>query len=358
MHAYAGFLASPCRTMSVGYHRTMRRKGVQSFTVLVAVLLIGAIGFGWLGFRNVPRSRSSLPAELLGSKVLCLVTPGGEARDRIIDDISKARASVLVECYLISDPDIVAALCAAKSRGCDVRVLLEESPYGGFSMNGNVRNRLRSAGIDANWGNRVYSFTHAKFLVVDSSIAWIMTANLTKSAFDKNREVFVRSDSRDLVCDLSRVFWADRRRNPCIAGELVLSPVNARNELISMLTVAQNSIDVASEVLDDGQVQRVLENCSSKGIRVRVLVASPDDIAVNAISRHQLEESGVAVRYLRSPYLHVKYIVVDERLAYVGSHNLSTGSLDENREVGIITGNATVVSTIEASFSSDWPAGM
>ena len=52
-------------------------------------------------------------------------------------------------------------------------------------MNQTVRNELRSSGIDANWGNRVYSFTHAKYVVIDDTIAWIMTANLSKSAFDR-----------------------------------------------------------------------------------------------------------------------------------------------------------------------------
>jgi cardiolipin synthase len=347
----------PCHVPLVLYHGNMRRKGSLGFTVLIAALLAAALGLGWLGLRGSSKFASSPSVEPLGSKVLCLVTPSGEARDLVVDDISRARKSVFVECYLISDPSIVEALCSARSRGCDVRILMEESPYGGFSMNDSVRNGFRSAGIDANWGNRVYSFTHAKFIVIDSTVAWVMTANLTKSAFDKNREVLVRSDSQDLVRDLVRVFWADRRRGPCNAGGLVLSPVNARGDLIELLTAAHSNVDVASEVLDDDQVKDVLEDLSSRGIWVRVLVASPDTVAVNAASRQQLERTGVAVRYLESPYLHAKYVVVDGRLAYVGSHNLSAGSLDENREVGVITDNVTVVRTIEASFSSDWPSG-
>lgn len=335
----------------------MHRKGSLRFTALIAALLAAAVGLGWLGLRSTSRPDSLLPMVRLGSRVMCLVTPSGEARDLLIADIAGARKSVLVECYLISDPDVVAALCHARARGCDVRVLMEESPYGGFSMNDSVRNRFRSAGIDANWGNRVYSFTHAKFIVIDNSTAWVMTANLTKSAFDKNRDMLVRSDSKDLVRDLVRVFWSDRRRNPCGAGELVVSPVNARDTLIKMLTVARVTVDVASEVLDDDQVMQALAEISSKGVRVRVLLASPDRISVNAISRQELERKGIEVRYLESPYLHVKYVVVDRQLAYIGSHNLSSGSLDENREVGIITDDVPVVSAIGQSFLSDWPSG-
>jgi cardiolipin synthase A/B len=343
--------------LPASYYGSMHRKGNLGFTALIAVLLVSAAILAWFGLRGSSGAPAPLPIESLGPNVLCLVTPSAEARDLVVEDIAKAQKSVFVECYLMSDPAVVEALCSARSRGCDVRVLMEESPYGGFSMNDSVRNTFRSAGIDANWGNRVYSFTHAKFIVIDSTTAWVMTANLTKSAFDKNREVLVRSGSQELVRDLVRVFWADRRRGPCNVDGLVLSPVNARRDLVVMLKSAHSNVDVASEVLDDDEVMSTLEDLSSRGIRVRVLVATPDTVAINAVSRQRLERTGVAVRYLQSPYLHAKYIIVDGGLAYVGSHNLTTGSLDENREVGIITDHAMVVKTIEASFVSDWSAG-
>lgn len=336
----------------------MHRKGNVGFVAIVAALLAVAVGLGWLGLHGEVLSPArSLPIEPLGSSATCLVTPSTEVRSLLVKDIAEARTSILVECYLISDPDVVQALRSARARGCDVRVLMEESPYGGFSTNDSVRNTLRSAGIDTNWGNRVYSFTHAKFVVIDSARAWIMTANLTKSAFDKNREVLVRSASQELVHDLIRVFWADRRRGPCKAGGLILSPVNARRSIVEMLMSANDYVDVASEVLDDNQVEGVLERLASRGIRVRVLVASPDRIEINAVSRRELERTGVAVRFLQSPYLHAKYIVVDGRIAYVGSHNLTSGSLDENREVGTITDEQAIVTAIEESFLSDWPSG-
>lgn len=274
-----------------------------------------------------------------------------------MDDILKAQKSVLVECYLISDPAIVQALQSARLRGCDVRVIMEETPFGGFSMNQTVRNELRSSGIDANWGNRVYSFTHAKYVVIDEVVAWIMTANLSKSAFDKNREILVRTCSQSVVEDLVRIFWADRRRNPCGAGSLVVSPVNARQRLLGMLRGSCRSVEIASEVFDDQETCKLLQDLAGRGVVVRVLVAAPERIAINAVTRSELEGTGVTVRYLESPYLHAKYIVVDRHVAYVGSHNLSTGSLDENREVGVITDDSMVVSTLETSFSGDWDSG-
>jgi phosphatidylserine/phosphatidylglycerophosphate/cardiolipin synthase-like enzyme len=234
---------------------------------------------------------------------------------------------------------------------------MEETPFGGFSMNQTVRNELRSSGIDANWGNRVYSFTHAKYMVIDGVVGWIMTSNLSKSAFDKNREILVRTCSQSVVEDLVRIFWADRRRNPCAAGSLVVSPVNARQRLLGLLRGSCRSVEIASEVFDDQETCKLLQDLAGRGVVVRVLVAAPEKIAVNAVTRSELEGTGVTVRYLDSPYLHAKYIVVDGHVAYVGSQNLSAGSLDENREVGVITDDSMVVSTLETSFSGDWDSG-
>ena len=91
---------------------------------------------------------------------------------------------------------------------------------------------------------------------------------------------------------------------------------------------------------------------------MHVLVAAPESIASNAVTRSELEGTGVIIRYLETPYLHAKYVVVDGHLAYVGSHNLSAGSLDENREVGIVTDDSMVVSTLETTFSGDWDSGI
>jgi phosphatidylserine/phosphatidylglycerophosphate/cardiolipin synthase-like enzyme len=59
------------------------------------------------------------------------------------------------------------------------------------------------------------------------------------------------------------------------------------------------------------------------------------------------------VRELGIPYIHAKAIVVDGARAYVGSENLSTQSLDRNREVGILE-NGSIASTIQRVFEGDW----
>lgn len=318
--------------------------------------MIAAIGLGWIAVRgkNVPWG---VPLASLEPGELCLVTPGKDTRSQLVADIDQARKSVLVECYLISDPAVVASLKDAKTRGCDVHVIMEESPYGGFSMNRTVRNELRSAGIDAIWGNRVYSFTHAKFIVIDACMAWIMTANLTKSAFEKNREILVRTGNTAVVGELTRIFQADKQRSPYRAKTLVVSPVNGRQEIGDVLGGARSTIDVATEVFDDPGIRRILEDRARHGVAVRVLTASADKIPANRVTRSLLQGTRIQMQYLGTPYLHAKYMIIDHRIAYIGSHNLSAGSLDENRETGVLTEDRLVLGVLDKTFAADWGSG-
>jgi cardiolipin synthase A/B len=53
-------------------------------------------------------------------------------------------------------------------------------------------------------------------------------------------------------------------------------------------------------------------------------------------------------------YMHAKIIVVDGKTAFVGSENISSQSLDQNRELGIIVSDAGVLSTLQSTFQKDW----
>ena len=49
------------------------------------------------------------------------------------------------------------------------------------------------------------------------------------------------------------------------------------------------------------------------------------------------------VKYLPKPYVHTKMILIDDKILLVGSMNMSANSLDENREIGLLTLDAQVI---------------
>jgi phosphatidylserine/phosphatidylglycerophosphate/cardiolipin synthase-like enzyme len=63
------------------------------------------------------------------------------------------------------------------------------------------------------------------------------------------------------------------------------------------------------------------------------------------------------VRWLGSPELHAKAIVMDRQVAYLGSVNLTYSSMDRNREVGLVTDDAAAVERIARTIEGDLANG-
>ncbi|MEO8801665.1 MAG: phospholipase D-like domain-containing protein, partial [Polyangiaceae bacterium] len=57
------------------------------------------------------------------------------------------------------------------------------------------------------------------------------------------------------------------------------------------------------------------------------------------------------------PYIHAKAIIVDGTAMYVGSENLTQNSLENNRELGVVTANASAIKTVQAAIDTDFSAG-
>jgi len=73
-----------------------------------------------------------------------------------------------------------------------------------------------------------------------------------------------------------------------------------------------------------------------------------------AIGGLQAGTSSITITTQAQYYMHAKLIIIDQRLAFVGSQNLTREALNYNREVGIMLKNAESVKTLSTTFLSDW----
>lgn len=280
----------------------------------------------------------------------------GDGRRPILDEIAAATQSIDLEIYIISDDEILEALERAQARGVMVRVLLEEHPFGGGGGQQGIFDRLAGAGIDMRWSNPAFRFSHIKMMVIDHTLVIIMNQNLTTSSFTGNRELGVVTTSPDAVRAASAIFEADWTQNAePPPGPLVVSPTNARESLRSLIDGAQSSVDVYAEVLRDPDLLQALEAAAQRGVTVRVII-SPS--ASFDAERASLADAGVQVRLLRSLYVHAKMILVDDQRAFVGSQNISTTSLDQNRELGIILSDPVSLARLSRVFAIDFAAAI
>ncbi len=98
-----------------------------------------------------------------------------------------------------------------------------------------------------------------------------------------------------------------------------------------------------------------LEDARRRGVSVRLILPGTADIAAADVA--WLKAGGVQLVYVSAPFIHAKVIVADGRLAFVGSENFSSTSLDENREVGLLLSDTTALAMITTTFKRDWAVG-
>jgi phosphatidylserine/phosphatidylglycerophosphate/cardiolipin synthase-like enzyme len=277
----------------------------------------------------------------------------------VLGQLSSARSSLDIVVYLLTHPDVVDRLIAAHERGVRVRVMVEEEPYGGGAGNASALKRLSAAGVEWRYGNPTFRYTHEKAVVIDRKRALVMTANLTKSAFARNREYIALLSSPPEVREIQSIFDADwdRRGYTPRAASLVVSDTNSRERLLGLIGGARESLDVEAEVMADREVRAALIAAHKRGVRVRIVMSPPEREETTYEGLSELSRAGVGVRLISSPYMHAKLVVADRQRAYVGSVNFTATSMDQNRELGILTSTPTVLRRLQGTFDGDWRAG-
>lgn len=338
------------------------RRGTPWLFCALIVALIGAVTCASLLVGQSPLGRAGPSVAAMATVVSPAASEGvtgifiqpGDGRRPILDEIEAATGSIDLEIYIISDDEILGALEAAQARGVAVRVLLEEHPFGGGGGQQGIFDRLVAAGIDVRWSGPAFRFSHIKMMVIDRATVIIMNQNLTASSFTGNRELGVVTTVPDAVQAATAIFeadWEQTAEPP--PGPLVVSPTNARPSLQSLIEGAETSVDVYAEVLRDPGLLGGLEAAAQRGVTVRVLISPSDSFDTE---RASLADAGVQVRLLRSLYVHAKMIMVDGRRAFVGSQNISSTSLDQNREVGIIMTDPVNLARLGRVFDIDFAA--
>jgi phosphatidylserine/phosphatidylglycerophosphate/cardiolipin synthase-like enzyme len=269
----------------------------------------------------------------------------------VLSLIRGARHSIKLEVYILSDIQIMQALRTARTHHVDVQVLLEQHPLGASRYAGKAYDDLKSAGISVRWANEAaFNYTHEKSMVVDGTRAGIFTFNLSYSAFESNREFGVVDRNIRDAREIAGVFNADWSRHSfgLTDNRIVVSPINSRRSLQGLVGDARHTIDLYAEEVNDSTIESRLIGAEHHGVRVRVLTSSVG----SGVDR--LRGAGIKVRIQKTPYVHAKAIVVDGNKVFIGSENLSTTSLDSNREMGIILPLKNQSQIVEGQFARDW----
>ena len=333
------------------------RNALTVFLIATVALAVTCCGGASLANSTVPRA-SAADANYQ------LIQEPDAGYSPIIGLISGASHSVRMTMYELNDPAAVNALIDAHNRGVDTKVILDAA-FHGRQTNAEAFQELSDAGVEVRWAPNGVIY-HQKTIIVDDVTAAVGTGNLTPQYYSTSRESWVLDTNPTDVVAIAATFDTDYTSAPSgrapeatVAPNLVWSPM-ARASFLQHLDQATNSVDVTSEELKDRAVLSALDKAARRGVQCRIVLTAnrawanaEAEVSAAACSVHLFPDTDTGL------YMHEKMLLTDNTALIIGSQNLSTTSLLENRELSLAldTGTApNLVEAVESTFNADYAA--
>ncbi|WP_051830179.1 phospholipase D-like domain-containing protein [Streptomyces novaecaesareae] len=275
--------------------------------------------------------------------------------------INSATRSVDVTLYELRDTTAVNALITRQRAGVAVRVILDGAHT---SVNGSAYSALKAAGVGVTYSSSAFVYTHQKTVTVDGATSLIMTGNLDSTYYANDRDYGVIDTDANDVAAIERVFAADFAKTavtPTDGDNLVWSPTDSQSRLLALINGARTSLDLEQLEFRDAALVDAVAAAAARGVTVRVVGMNPSSYADYFDQVTAAGGSVVTYSSTTGLYVHAKAIVADYGTAsakvFAGSENFSDNSLNHNRELGLITTDSGVVTTIESTVAGDFANG-
>ena len=265
-----------------------------------------------------------------------ILTPA-DRRAAVLDVIGSARRRLLLSLYRCDDRRVLHALGAARRRGVQVEALLTRRSRDRSSLT-LLRLLLESLGVTVwRYGSRDVKY-HAKYVVADETRTLIGSLNFTRKCFKHTSDFMLLSEDRDLAASLTALFEADCDAPHTalprgLSARLIVGPSEARRRIVGLIERAHVRIQIVDPKLSDPSILRLLAARSASGVSVDVLGA----------------------REVGGRLSHGKLLILDDRIAIVGSMALSTSNLDRRREVAVTVQDPTAVRQLQTFFREVTP---
>lgn len=284
-----------------------------------------------------------------------LITEPDQTYTPVYDFIGTATKTLDMTMYELVDTTAEQDLVAAAKKGVKVRVILDQNLE--KSSNTTAYNYLNANGVSTVWAKSGRT-THQKTITVDGTSSLIMTGNLTSRYYSTTRDFGVIDTNSDDVNAIEKVFNADFANTaitPTDGDDLVWSPTDSQTQLLALINGATRSLNVENEEMGDTAITSALESAANRGVDVTITMTNSGNDYASEFDALTSAGAHVSTYTGETPiYIHAKAIVADDATVYVGSENFSNASLNENRELGIITTNSSILSSVNSTLTQDF----
>ncbi len=329
-----------------------------------------------------------------------------------MDMISKARQSIDVgQFYVQTVPHssldrVLKALESAANRGIKIRFMVDEAfvkrypDDTGKAVEAIKKWKNTEVRITNRW-TQTGGIQHAKYFIVDGRDAFLGSQNFDWRALDHIKELGYRLRSPPLVASLAAVFqddW-DKAQNKEAVQELdpknfqpavwkdadgsvntvslKVSPnPDSKNPvlwdlppLLDMIRQAKSNVRIAAMLYKPvffdkrawTELEVVLIEAAQRGVKVQVMV----DAKNKAQNFNRLIEGGVQVGFVKIPnhssgvipyarLIHAKYMVVDDRMAWLGTSNLEGDYFYNSRNISLLFDSPRYAQSMGKVFDRYW----
>lgn len=265
----------------------------------------------------------------------------------ILAAIARARESIDIVIFRLDCRSVTKSLEAAVERGVEVRAMVARKHRGDSRDLRKLERRLLRAGVVLSRTAGDLVRYHSKMMIVDRRVLHVYGFNYTRRDY-LSRSFGIETTDPVLVRQARNLFNADVARRPYRAGhaDFLVSPINSRERLAEFIRGARRQLLIYDPRLSDRALHRLIRERSDAGVDVRIIGRMRGKI------RHL--PSALNVQKYPGFRLHVRAIIRDGHLAFVGSQSLGPVELDRRREVGVIVRDKAIVRRMHGIFERDW----
>lgn len=290
-----------------------------------------------------------------------IVLPDDSAKP-ILEAINAATKSLRVKMFIFSDPSLLSAVIAARTRGVNVRIMLNPARRDGESENEESRKQLETGGVAVLDSNPAYDVTHEKSMVVDDETAFVKSLNWETKNLTETRDYAIVTSHAHEVDEIIQCFEADWARKPFHGDEkshLIWCSANGRDRIAKFIDDAKESIFLQNERYQDAVIIERLVRAAMRGVKIHVMARPPHKLKKEKLVEsvgglRTMNDVGIKIHKLKHLKLHAKMLLADHARAIVGSINLAPGSFDSRRELAIEVRDADIVHRLGKIAHHDW----
>lgn len=327
-----------------------------------------------------------------------IFTNGDDKFKTLFEDLKNAQQNINIEYFTIKNDELgrkmIEILEERAASGVKVRVIYDQ--FGSHGLNRKMYRKLVSLGgeVEAFLAGKFQLLTfrvnfrdHRKLVVIDGKTGYIGGFNVSNQYMKESkkfgfwRDTHLKIKGNGVLALQSRFFldWNATHKTDrvefneeyfpknTIKGTTALQIVSSGpdNDLeqikrgyMQMIATAKESVYIQTPYfIPDSGTLEIIQNAALSGVKVHLMIPSmPDHPFVYQATKYyanEILEAGAEVSIYTGGFLHAKVIVVDGKIASVGSANLDIRSFKLNFEANAFMYDSNVAKKLEDIFFED-----